>query len=58
MLQNIYKSLVEDASSRAEKEIDECVIKALIDLDDEQEINGNPKYKTCDALCDEMSEYL
>ena len=51
VLQNIYTSLIEDASSSkhvAEKEIDECVIKALIDLDDAQKINGN----------DKMSEYL
>ena len=67
VLHNIYKSLVGDASSSncvVEKEIDERVSKALIDLDDPnivldlREMNGNPKCNAFEAFWNEMSEYL
>ena len=67
VLHNIYKSLVGDASSSncvVEKEIDERVSKALIDLDDPnivldlREMNGNPKSNAFEAFWNEMSEYL
>ena len=67
VLRNIYKSLVGDASSSncvAEKEIDERVSKALLDLDDTEiimdlrEMNGNPKSTKFDAFWNELAEYL
>ena len=67
ILRNIYKTLTGHASSSsctAEKEVDECVTAALLDLDDTQitldlcEMNGNPKSTKFDAFWNELEEYL
>lgn len=59
--------MVGDATSSnyvAEKEIDECVSKALLDLDDTEiimdlrEMIGNPKSTKFDAFWNELGDYL
>ena len=67
ILRNIYKTLVGDSSSSnyvAEKEVDERVSKALLDVDDTQiimdlrEMNGNLHSAKFDAFWSELGEYL
>ncbi len=64
---SMYKTFMEDSSASnraAEKEVDDRVAAALLDLDDPQiiidlrELNGNPKSMTFDIFWEELSQYL
>ena len=65
ILRNIYKTLVGDDSSgtcSVEKEVDDCVVQALLELDDPQividmrEMNGNPKSTRFNQFWQELGQ--
>ena len=67
ILRNIYRTLVSDgslASSSAEAEVDQCVAKAIVDLNDPEivldlrSMNGKVKSSHFDAFWNELQVYL